>query len=187
MKNTTQNHILNVLFKLKGFLHKNVRILEEKSLKIISQESQVKNLLQEEKIHTLPYSIFVVTRQLQFVKNESWKAANDDFKTNFIVRNLNTKTYSEMNIDFFGNDNKWFFLVPMNLPLLFFSFLIPGWSLKYYNLTDYFGGDPKNSSTYHFPGLHADAAKWLVEKREVFSYVSNNHIFLKQPGCRRLF
>jgi len=45
--------------------------------------------------------------------------------------------------------------------------------LKYDNLSSYFGGDDlKNPSTYHFPGIHPNAAKWLVENREVNSFTN---------------
>ncbi|XP_066931761.1 isatin hydrolase-like [Clytia hemisphaerica] len=45
--------------------------------------------------------------------------------------------------------------------------LYTGLSLKYDDLSAYFGGEPQNSSTYHFPGLHPNGARWIVDNRNV--------------------
>lgn len=42
-----------------------------------------------------------------------------------------------------------------------------GWSKFWPNKLDYFGTDSKDATLAHFPGLHQDAARWLVEKRNV--------------------
>ncbi|XP_066914771.1 isatin hydrolase-like [Clytia hemisphaerica] len=38
------------------------------------------------------------------------------------------------------------------------------------NLTKYFGGDPKDISSYQHPGLTKEAAQWLVDNRNIASF-----------------
>lgn len=42
-----------------------------------------------------------------------------------------------------------------------------GWSKFWPNKLDYFGTDTRDSSLAHFPGLHQEAARWLVKERKV--------------------
>ena len=42
-----------------------------------------------------------------------------------------------------------------------------GWSRFWPNKLDYFGTDTKDPMQAHFPGLHQDAARWLVQNRKV--------------------
>ena len=44
---------------------------------------------------------------------------------------------------------------------------LTGWSSKWPDLNEYFGTNTTNTSILHFPGLHPDAAKWLVNNRKV--------------------
>ena len=45
-----------------------------------------------------------------------------------------------------------------------------GWGLKYPNPQEVFGTEqPKNRSTFNFPGFHVDACKFLLDQRQVGS------------------
>lgn len=44
-----------------------------------------------------------------------------------------------------------------------------GWAQKYHDATEYFGSAVTNdTTTYHFPGLSEQGARWLGETGKVF-------------------
>ncbi|XP_014681467.1 PREDICTED: kynurenine formamidase-like [Priapulus caudatus] len=49
-------------------------------------------------------------------------------------------------------------------------FLYTGWGRHWPNKERYLGTNTKNTSILHFPGLHSDAAKWLVENRKIKAF-----------------
>lgn len=65
----------------------------------------------------------------------------------------------------------------INIILLITYFLkifkknISGYSSFWSRPQKYFGGDPKNASAFHFPGLDVETAKWLANEIKVILYI----------------
>lgn len=64
-------------------------------------------------------------------------------------------------------------------------FLKSGWGKKWNNRTDFFGTPENDATKLHFPGLAPDAARWLVENRNIYGIGTETLSFEK--GSTRVF
>lgn len=84
-----------------------------------------------------------------------------------IVVDVTNKTVSNSDYQVTTSDlknwEKTYKMIPDGAILLLYT----GWGHHWPNERLYFGTDTKDASKLHFPGLHPDAAQWLVNNRKV--------------------
>lgn len=69
--------------------------------------------------------------------------------------------------------------------------VLTGWGKYWRNYEKYFGTPLKNSSLYQFPGIHKNAAQWLVDNRKIkgvgIDTASIDSGQSNKPSCHQIF
>ncbi|XP_028404727.1 uncharacterized protein LOC114527269 [Dendronephthya gigantea] len=84
-----------------------------------------------------------------------------------VVVNISAKAAKDRNAEVTVDDLRKWEREHGTIPVGSILFVFTGWGKYWTNYEKYFGTNTKNTSLYRFPGIHKDAATWLVNDRNI--------------------